>query len=62
MSDVLPQGEELRKAVKWIDANLEEEPERSLGKLAEEASVRFDLSPLQADFLMRFLRERAQSG
>ena len=62
MSEALPQGEELRRAVKWIDASLEEDPDKTRGKLVQEAAVRFDLSPLQTDFLMRFLREREQGA
>jgi hypothetical protein len=46
---LLPEGEALRRAVAW----LAEQPERSL-PLIEEASQRFDLSPLDAAVLFRY--------
>ena len=54
MSTIMPQGEDLRKAVKWISENLEENPEQRLTKLIAEAVFRFDLSPLEGDFLANF--------
>ena len=49
---VQPEGEEIRKAIKWISDNLEEGKSKS--KLIEEAALKFDLSPIQADFLLNF--------
>jgi hypothetical protein len=43
----------LTKAVKWIDEQRRDHPDRSLAKLIDEASLRFELSPLQTDFLYR---------
>jgi hypothetical protein len=43
----------LKKAVQWIDEQRTAEPERPMAKLIDEASLRFELSPLQADFLYR---------
>jgi hypothetical protein len=56
MSEVMPQGEALRKAVKWISERREEEPCPPLSKLVEEACLRFNLSPSDAEFLFRFLK------
>jgi len=56
---IQPQGDDLRKAVKWISEERDSEPGRDLNKLAEEASVKFDLSPKDADFLLRFVRGTA---
>ena len=55
MSDLLPEGEDLRRAVKWIGERRKEEPALALDQLIEEASRRFDLSPLDAEFLWRHL-------
>lgn len=55
---IQPQGEELRKAVKWVDEERLYNPEKPLAKLIQEACTRFDLSPLDADFLDRFFREK----
>ena len=45
---ILPEGEGLRKAVRW----LAEQDVKSL-EVIEEASRRFDLSPLDEEFLIR---------
>ena len=46
--------------MKWIDDQLHDNPGVERLKLVDEASRRFDLSPLDADFLFRHLAERAQ--
>jgi hypothetical protein len=53
--DLLPQGESLRNAVRWISERRREDPKLKLLQLVEEASRRFDLSPVETDFLMREL-------
>ncbi len=52
-----PKGEKLRKAVRWISQQRVEEPKRSLGALVSDASRRFDLSPVEGDFLQQLVRE-----
>ena len=59
MSSMMPEGEELRKAVKWISENRELYPDKKLSKMIEEAAVKFDLSPQQTDFLYGFFRKKA---
>jgi hypothetical protein len=49
----------IKQAVKWIDERLHDDPRVDRVKLVDEASRRFDLSPLDADFLFRHLAERA---
>lgn len=44
----MPEGEGLRRAVRWLS----EQPVRD-ARIIEEASRRFDLSPLDEDFLLR---------
>lgn len=46
-SGILPEGENLRKAVKWISG----QGGFSL-KVVEEACIRFDLSPADENFLI----------
>jgi hypothetical protein len=48
----------IKQAVKWIDDQLQDNPGSDRVKLVDEASRRFDLSPLDADFLFRHLAER----
>jgi hypothetical protein len=60
MHDILPEGEDLRRAVKWISANLQEGADKTIQKLVEEAIFKFDLSPKDADFLMDFFSQRKE--
>lgn len=48
----------IKAAVKWIDEQLHERPGADRLKLVEEASRRFDLTPLDEDFLVRHLAQR----
>jgi hypothetical protein len=58
MSDdasILPEGESLRRAVRWISERRQEEPDAKLLRLIEEASLRYDLSPAEEAFLIQTL-------
>ena len=48
-----PEGEDLRKAVKWISDMMQAEKGKSVMKLIEEASLKFDLAPKDQEFLIR---------
>ena len=52
----------IKQAVKWIDDHLADDPQSDRVKLVDEASRRFDLSPVDADFLFRHLAERGKKG
>ena len=56
MTYPLPEGEDLRRAVRWISANLEEHPPKPLYRLIEEALFKFNLSPKDGEYLMNFFR------
>jgi hypothetical protein len=62
MSGLTPQGEHVRKAVKWISDKRQYEPETCgpLGTLVEQASRKFDLSPKDQDFIFRFFASKKQ--
>jgi hypothetical protein len=47
----------IKQAVAWIDEQLRDHPDANRMKLVDEASRHFDLSPLDADFLVRHLAE-----
>jgi hypothetical protein len=51
----------IKQAVKWIDDQLQDNPKADRVKLVDDASRRFDLSPLDQDFLFRHLAERAKT-
>ena len=54
---IQPEGEELRKAVKWISEERQTDPDANLAKLIQSACMRFDLSPKEAEFLTAFYKE-----
>ena len=54
---LLPEGEGLRRAVAW----LADQPVRDL-RTIEEASRRFNLSPVDEDFLLQHFRAPASGG
>lgn len=56
MSEMMPQGEALRRALKWISQRREDEKCPPIPRLVEEACLRFNLSPSDAEFLLRFLK------
>ena len=57
MTGVMPKGERVRKAVKWISEEKLLDEGRELHKLITEACSRFNLSPLEEEFLQDFYAE-----
>jgi hypothetical protein len=43
----------VKKAIEWISRQREVDPKATMPTLVEEACRKFDLSPIQADFLYR---------
>lgn len=62
MSTIMPEGEDLQRAIKWISSNLEDNPNQPIFPLVEKAVFKFDLSPKDSDFLMSFFRKRKSEG
>jgi len=50
----MPEGEGIRKAIKWISCEREEHPDKTIQQLINEATLRFDLSPREGEFLLGF--------
>ena len=48
----MPQGESLRRALRWLDDRAHDEPKLDRVRAVSEASQRFDLSPMEEDFLL----------
>ena len=48
----------IKQAVKWLDEQLHDNPQADRTKLIDEAGRRFDLTPLDSDFLVRQLSQR----
>jgi hypothetical protein len=51
----------IKQAVKWIDEHLRDNPKAHRTRLIDEAGRRFDLTPLDSEFLLRHLSERKPS-
>jgi hypothetical protein len=50
-TDLEPKNESLRKAVRWISENLKDNPAADIKALVLEAGFRYDLGPLDQEFL-----------
>ena len=48
----------IKQAVAWIDDRLHDEPGADRLRLVDEAARRFDLSPLDTEFLLRHLASK----
>jgi len=57
MTVPLPEGEMLRRAVRWISEQRELGTKRPLAELIDEAGKTFDLSPKDCEFLIHFFTE-----
>lgn len=50
-----PEGEAVRRAVRWIGEQRLEDPDAKLPHLLDEAGRRFDLTPIEEEFLRALL-------
>jgi len=57
VATVQPKGEKLRRAVKWISVERQEQKDKSFQLLIQEAALRFNLSPKEEQFLVSFYKE-----
>ncbi len=53
---IIPPGEDIRKAVKWLSDMRQSEPQSDPQKLVELACLKFNLSPLDAAYLERWVK------
>jgi len=58
MSNIMPDGDDLRNAVKWVSANIQENPGQPVQPMVQEAIFKFDLSPKDAEFLIGFYNQK----
>ncbi|KUJ95008.1 MAG: hypothetical protein PWR24_302 [Desulfonauticus sp.] len=54
MSTIMDQ-KRVEQAIRWIDGELQEK--KDLTKLLEEVGMRFNLSPQEMEFVLRFFKE-----
>jgi len=55
---IQPKGEDLRRAVKWVSEERANHSKEEVKAVVQEACIKFDLSPKDADFLLRHLLEK----
>jgi hypothetical protein len=61
MTTVMPQGESLKRAIKWVSGYLKEDPDTEKFSVIQDAVLRFDLSPKDEQFLYNFYRKTASN-
>lgn len=57
MATVQPESENIRRATRWLVEERRYSPDTPLAKLIETACIKFDLSPMEAEFLQRFVKD-----
>jgi hypothetical protein len=55
---ILPEGEQLRRAMQWINTEKQDRPDAKLVALIGEAALRFNLSPAQEEWLLTTLAKK----
>lgn len=61
MSNLLPEGEELHRAIKWISDHLQDNAQQPLQPLVQQAIFKFNLSPKDSEFLIDFYRKAKEA-
>ena len=56
MPTIMPESEQLKRAVRWISEQLKEDENKSKQGLINEAISRFDLNPKQSMYLLSFYK------
>ena len=56
MTTIQPDGEMIRKAVKWISEERQIDPSKHPKQMIEAAALRFNLSPMEVEYLNNFFK------
>jgi hypothetical protein len=56
MTTIQPEGEQIRKALQWISEEKQDSPDKSRLQLLEEAGIKFNLSPTEAEYLAKITK------
>ena len=62
MTTIMPEGEAIRRAIKWISGERQEDPNKLIQILVNDAVSRFDLTPKETEFLAEFYRKGKMDG
>ena len=60
MATIVPKGENIRRAIKWISDSRVDDENKSISKLIQEAGLKFNLSPNEEVFLVNFYKENKE--
>jgi hypothetical protein len=55
---IIPQGEDIRRAVQWLSEMRKDDPQANWQKLVGQACLKFNLSPMDAEYLGRWVKEQ----
>ena len=58
----IPGGEGLRSALRWLSDRRLEDPSAPRARLIDEAGLRFDLSPMEVEFLLQNWKDPTAGG
>lgn len=58
MTTVVPEGDDVRKAVKWISELRQSGDTSNERYLVEQAAMKYNLSPKDTETLLRFMKEK----
>jgi hypothetical protein len=60
-NSIIPPGEAIRRAVKWISDQRRDQPDIDMVKLVDQACLRFDLSPVESETLAQtFIQKKEE--
>ena len=57
MATIKSKDEKVKLAIKWISGELQEGKKQDLSRLINGATMRFDLSPKEEEFLISFYKD-----
>ena len=60
MTTILPDSEQIRKAVKWVSAERQADANKSTNKLIEAAALQFNLSPMEVEYLVKLVSNKTE--
>lgn len=57
-----PKGDKIKNAIKWISEMKEQHPDKSMMMITDEANIKFDLNPMESEFIIKFFKEEEQKS
>ena len=55
MTTIMPNSDRMKKAVQYVSEQRQAEPEKTPKKIVNEATLKFDLTPSECEFLAKFV-------